>query len=379
MRATSGTGMIGARREHRPVDAGAAILLQERSMATAATPYRKAWHRLSAIGALRHLGLAALFAMLAAAPAHGQQKRVDEILAAVVGIHADVPVSARTADTLGTARTGSGVVIDDQGLVLTIGYLIMEAGITDVVDAGGRTIPADIVAYDYESGFGLLRTLQPLTVGPLEFGESASLKPADQVLVVSRASGEVAATPALVAGRREFAGYWEYLLADAIFTAPVHESFGGAALIDRQGRLLGIGSLMVGDAAGEGTGLPGNMFVPIDALKPILDELLAEGRRRQPSHPWLGLSAQERSDGIHVASVARDGPAQRAGLREGDLIVGIAGQPAAGLADFYRRVWALGPAGVDVPLSVQHRSGSLEEVRVQSADRYDWLRLNPTY
>lgn len=347
-------------------------------MATATTPSSKVWHRLSAACRFSLIRLAVLFALLAAAPAQAQERRVDDILAAVVGVRADVPASARTADTLGTARAGSGVIIDDQGLVLTIGYLIMEAGITDVIDAGGRTIPADIVAYDYESGFGLLRTLQPLTASPLELGDSAALKPADQVLVVSRAAGQVAATPALVAGRREFAGYWEYLLEDAIFTAPIHESFGGAALIDRQGRLLGIGSLMVGDAAGEGVGLPGNMFVPIDTLKPILAELLAEGRRQQPSHPWLGLSAEERPDGIHVASVSRDGPAQRSGLRRGDLIIAVAGRPVADLADFYRRLWALGPAGVDVPLSVRRSSGSLE-INVQSVDRYDWLRLNPTY
>jgi S1-C subfamily serine protease len=246
------------------------------------------------------------------------------------------------------------------------------------MDADGKTIPADVVAYDYESGFGLLRTLQPLTVRPMELGDSAALAPSQQVLVVSRADGNVEATPAVVAGRREFAGYWEYLLADAIFTAPVHRSFGGAALIDREGRLVGIGSLFVGDAAGEGTASPGNMFVPIDALKPVLAELVAEGRRRQPAHPWLGLFAQATPGGIAIANVAREGPAERSGLKEGDLITEVAGQPVADLGDFYRRMWALGPPGVDVPLSVRRGGGALD-ITVRSADRYDWLRLNPTY
>jgi S1-C subfamily serine protease len=212
----------------------------------------------------------------------------------------------------------------------------------------------------------------------MELGDSAALTPAQQVLVVSRAEGNVEATPALVAGRREFAGYWEYLLADAIFTAPVHRSFAGAALIDREGRLAGIGSLFVGDAAGAGTASPGNMFVPIDALKPILAELVAEGRRKVPAHPWLGLFAEPKPGGIRVASVAQEGPAERSGLKPGDLITAVAGQPVSDLGDFYRRLWSLGPPGVDVPLSVK-RSGDPFDITVQSADRYDWLRLNPTY
>jgi len=327
----------------------------------------------------RWLAAAWLLALLApAAPANAQQERIDDILAAIVGVRADVPATARTADTLGMSRAGSGVVIDDNGLVLTIGYLILESGITDIVDARGKTIPADIVAYDYESGFGLLRTLQPLDARPMAFGESATLTPAEQVLVVSRSEGIVEATPALVAGRREFAGYWEYLLTDAIFTAPAHPNFGGAALIDREGRLMGIGSLLVGDAAGPGTIVPGNMFVPIDALKPILAELIAEGRRKESAHPWLGLFAEATPGGLHVASVAREGPADRSGLAHGDLITGIAGQPVSDLADFYRRLWALGEPGVDVPLRLNRR-GSMLDVTVRSADRYDWLRLNPTY
>jgi S1-C subfamily serine protease len=338
---------------------------------------RRSWFDLSAATRWQPLGFALLFALVTA-PVQAQQDRIDDILAAIVGVNADVPATARTADTLGTTRAGSGVVIDANGLVLTIGYLILESGITDVVDADGKTIPADIVAYDYESGFGLLRTLQPLDVKPLELGESAPLAPSQQVLVVSRAAGVVEATPALVAGRREFAGYWEYLLADAIFTAPPHRSFGGAALIDRQGRLVGIGSLLVADAAGSGTATPGNMFVPIDTLKPIMAELLAEGRRKQPAHPWLGLYAEATPSGIGIGSVARDGPAERAGLKQGDLITAVAGQPVSDLGDFYRRLWALGPPGTDVPLSVQ-RSGGAVDVTVRSADRYEWLRLNPTY
>jgi S1-C subfamily serine protease len=327
----------------------------------------------------RRVGSAILLALLvASAPAQAQQDRIDDILAAIVGVNADVPVTARTAGTLGTSRAGSGVVIGGDGLVLTIGYVILESGITDIVDADGKTIPADIVAYDYESGFGLLRALHPLAARAMELGDSAALTQLQQVLVVSRADGNLEATPALVAGRREFAGYWEYLLADAIFTAPVHRNFAGAALIDREGRLVGIGSLFVGDAAGPDTPMPGNMFVPIDALKPILAELIAEGRRKQAAHPWLGLFAEATPGGIRIASVAQEGPAERSGIRQGDLITAVAGERVSDLGDFYRRFWALGPPGVDVPLSVRRGGGALD-ITVQSADRYDWLRLNPTY
>ena len=341
--------------------------------------HRRLWSDPSAAGRWRRRSLGVLLALLvASAPAQAQQDRIDDILAAIVGVNADVPATARTADTLGTSRAGSGVVIDGNGLVLTIGYVILESGITDIVDAGGKTIPADVVAYDYESGFGLLRALQPLAVRPMELGDSAALTLLQQVLVVSRAAGTVEATPDLVASRREFAGYWEYLLADAIFTAPVHRSFAGAALIDREGRLVGIGSLFIGDAAGTDTPTPGNMFVPIDALKPILAELVAEGRRKQTGHPWLGLFAEPRPGGIRIASVAREGPAERSGLKQGDLITAVAGQPVSDLGDFYRRMWALGPPGIDVPLSVR-RSGGALDITVRSADRYDWLRLDPTY
>ena len=320
---------------------------------------------------------ATLLASLEPTPARGQERTVDDVLAAVVGVRAEVPATARTAETLGTRREGSGVLIDASGLVLTVGYLILEAGITEIVEAGGRVLPAEIVAYDHETGFGLLRALQPLDAAPMAVGDSTGLGAADPVLAVSRADG-VAAQSAVVASRREFAGYWEYLLPDAIFTTPPLAAFAGAALIGRDGRLLGIGSLFVGDAADEGRHLPGNMFVPIDALQPILADLLEHGHRTTAPRPWLGLSSDERGGVIHVLRVATGGPAARAGIEPGDVIVGVAGAPVAGLADFYRRVWALGQAGVEVPLTVGRPSGR-REIAVRSIDRYGWLRLDPTY
>jgi S1-C subfamily serine protease len=308
------------------------------------------------------------------------------LLAAVIGLEAEVPDDARTAGTLGTRRSGSGVVIDSDGLVVTIGYLILEASSVTLTLADNREVPARIVAYDHATGFGLVRALQNLDVTPLPLGSATQLDSNDPVLVAG-AGGPSAARAATVVARREFAGSWEYLLDRAIFTAPPYPRFGGAALIGPDGALLGVGSLAVGDAtrgdaspgdASPGDSrLPGNMFVPIDLLEPILGEMLSQGRSGT-MHPWLGLNAGEYRGHLLIDRLSKGGPAERAGLRDDDLIVAVAGQPVADLVGFYRRVWSLGDAGVEVPLTVL-RSGELIDVAVSSGNRYDWLRLNPSF
>ena len=298
-------------------------------------------------------------------------------LDAVVGVRATIPDDARTATVLGTQRAGSGIVIGADGLVLTIGYLIMEAISAELVLPGDRTVPAEVLAYDYETGFGLLRAIAPLDIAPIEFGDSAELSVDSQVLVAG-SSGAQLVIGAVVVSRREFAGYWEYLLPDAIFTAPPHFEFGGAALIGRDGRLLGVGSLIVADAAGPERRLRGNMFVPIDALKPILSDLTAVGRSKVPPRPWLGISSEDVRGRLFINRVAPGGPAAKAGLAKDDIIIGVAGQKVGGLADFYRKVWALGQAGTEVPLTVLTRDG-VGEVTVFSASRYDHLKLKPSY
>ena len=326
------------------------------------------------IRSLAALTVALFTVLLAQMPARAAPA---DVLKAVVGIRAEVPGDARTADSLGTRRAGTGVVIDSSGLVLTIGYLVVEASDIQLRIAGGGSVPAELVGYDHDTGFGLLRAAAPLDVPPMPLGSSAGVALADPLLVVSLA-GAPGAIQAKLVDRREFAGYWEYLLPDALFTAPAMPEFGGAALIDREGRLVGVGSLMVGDANGPGIPSPGNMFVPIDALKARLGDLLAFGRPSGPAHPWLGMTTRDVAGHLVVSGVSADGPAARAGLGPGDILVGVGDQPVTGLADLYRKIWATGEPGVTVPLKV-YRSNGIVELPVTSIDRLRWLKLQRSF
>jgi S1-C subfamily serine protease len=317
-----------------------------------------------------------LFALSLPVDAAGETA-TDESLRGVVQVNAFIPNDARTASSLGTEREGTGVVIDDSGLVLTIGYLILEAIEVTVEDPDQQTVPASIVAYDHESGFGLIRANHALGVKPIALGDSTALTPMQPLLVVSHVGAFEAAGVYLV-DRREFAGYWEYLLEEALFTSPPHAKFGGAALLDQGGRLVGIGSLFVNDAAFQDRPIPGNMFIPIDVLKPIMADLLTRGRRADPSRPWLGLSMEEHRGRLFVTRVAPDGPGEAAGIQPNDIIVGIDGAPIQGLGDFYRKLWGRGNAGITVPLDVLHGT-EVKPRDVVSADRYRYLRLNRSF
>ena len=326
---------------------------------------------------MRKRGLLVILALALAVPAHVRgQEFTAETFNSVVKIRAEVPADARTAASLGPLREGSGVVIDSKGLVLTIGYLILEASRVQVTDYAGRTVPARILGYDHATGFGLLRARSSAAAArPLPLGLSKDLARGAEVLILSWANDRPAGQGAYVVSRREFAGYWEYLLERAIFTAPHNANFGGAALIDKAGRLLGIGSLQVPEAI-PGQPVPGNMFVPIDLLKPILSDLARKGRSGATPRPWLGAQMEEAGRHVIIRRVSKGGPAAQAGLRPGDLIAGVGGVPVEGLSDIYRKVWALGAPGVSVPLNVL-KGVRVEDVQVVSGDRYDYLRMKP--
>jgi S1-C subfamily serine protease len=301
---------------------------------------------------------------------------------ATVGLLTHALEGARSARTLGTHRIGSGVVIGADGLVLTIGYLILEADQIDLELDNGRHIPARAVGYDQATGFGLVQALAPLGIEPVPFGRAATVTPDDALLVVSgvRAGQAGLLSPARLALRRAFAGYWEYHIDAALFTTPARRDHSGAGLFNRHGELIGIGSLLLADVAAEGDATPaehrqpGNMFVPVDLLAPVLGELRASGSTRASRRAWLGLNCQIRDGRLVVLRVTDDGPAEAAGVLPGDVITALDGAPVRDLADFYRRLWGEGPAERLVKLDLEHPGGGRQQVEVSSVDRRSTIR-----
>ena len=295
---------------------------------------------------------------------------------AVVGIKVKALANARSAKTLGAERAGSGVLFAPQGLVLTIGYLILEADQVEITTSKGVTVPASVAAYDHATGFGLLRPLVPLDAKPIRLGASEKVESLDRLLVAA-GGDEDNLTVATVVSKRQFAGYWEYLIEGAIFTSPPRPDFGGAALINKEGELVGIGSLFVMDAMNKGERLPGNMFVPVDLLKPVLDEMIATGRQKGGKRPWIGVSSMEEDGRLKVIRVSSDGPAEKAGIEPGDIILQLSGRKIDNLPDFYRRLWSAGDPGVEVTLKLL-KGSDVVDVKVRSIDRADVIRRRPS-
>ena len=296
---------------------------------------------------------------------------LEAALDSVVLLRAEIPEDAFTASILGTERAGNGVVIRDDGLVLTIGYLITEAESIWLSTNRGTVVQGHALAYDQSTGFGLVLPLGSLGVRPLERGLPARAQAGDEVIVIGH-GGRAHSLKAKIVAKREFAGYWEYVLDEALFTAPAHPQWGGAALVAGDGRLLGIGSLLVQEAVG-GKAVDGNMFVPVDLLAPILRDLLAAGRAARPPRAWLGIYATEMDGHLVIGGLAPGGPAERAGVKLGDLVLEVGGERVAGLAAMFRRIWSTGPAGSSVTLTLSRR-GAASEVRIRSADRGDFLK-----
>ncbi len=292
---------------------------------------------------------------------------LDRALSAMVLVHSRVPESALTAAGLGTERAGNGACIGEDGMILTIGYLVTEAEQVWLTSNEGQTAQGYVVGYDQESGFGLVRAVQPLDVPALRLGDSDSVKPGDAMIVAGH-GGQEHAVNAKVTTKGEFAGYWEYVLDEAIFTFPAHPNWAGTGAIGMQGELLGIGSLLVQQITSSGESASANMVVPIDLLKPIYEDLCNYGRRNAPARPWMGMQVQDVGDRLVVSSTYPGCPADEAGLKPGDIIVAVAGEQTGGLAPTFRRVWSLGPAGTEIPLTVL-REGQTFDVVLHSIDR----------
>ncbi len=303
--------------------------------------------------------------------ARGLAFDLDHALASLVMLQARVPVDAFTAQSLGAERWGAGIVIGAKGLVLTIGYLITEADEVTLIANDGRSIPAHVLGYDQVTGFGLVHALEPLNLPALPLGDSRRLQTNDPIILAG-GGGIAHAMAGRVIARQPFAGYWEYRLDEAIFTGPGHPHWSGAALIGPSGALMGVGSLQMNQETSDGRASIINMSVPIELLPPILDDL-SRGLQVHPPRPWLGVFSQDAGANVMVVDVAEGGPADRAEVRRGDVILAVAGRPVAGLADFYTKLWALGPAGVTAPLRLK-RDGDVFDLEIRTIDRSSRLK-----
>lgn len=301
----------------------------------------------------------------------------EAMLGAVVKVRSKALEDARSNSSLGRTREGTGVVIDELGHILTVGYIVIEAEAIEVTTSANRTVAATLVGYDHASGFGLLRAQTSMGVKPLALGQSSALGVSDPVMILS-AAGRDPAMLAQVVAKRKFSGSWEYMLDDAIFTSPPTFSWAGAALVGREGKLMGIGSLLVRDTVEPGTPQPGNMFIPIDLIKPILSDLIAKGRAAGVARPWLGLATEEVQGRLFVTRVSPDSPADKAGIKRGDIVVGVGSEPVKTHEELYRKMWGVGAAGADVPLKLL-QGADVREVKVHSIDRFEYFRAKPVY
>ncbi len=297
---------------------------------------------------------------------------LERALRAVVSLKSYIPADAFTANTLGTERAGSGVMIRETGLIATIGYLVTEAETIWITSSDGQVVPGHALAVDQETGFGLVQALGKLSLPHLDIGYSDRLKVGDQA-VFAAGGGRHHAVETRIVGRQEFAGYWEYALDDALFTAPAHPFWGGCGLIGTDGKLMGIGSLILQQGDQRGRRLDMNMVVPIGHLAPILKDLLTYGRVNRPARPWLGMYATEADDAIVVGGLASNGPAEQAGVRAGDRILAVNDDEVPDLGGLWRRVWASGSAGAEVRLQIQ-RDGNERRISIRSADRTAFLK-----
>lgn len=297
---------------------------------------------------------------------------LEQVLGAVYAIETNVPEDAFTANALGTRRFGNAALISEDGLLLTIGYLVTEADQITLTDNSGKSIPGHVVGYDHDTGFGLVQAHETVKDAPVRRGAAADIDESETVVVAAHGGASNAQLTSVVS-KRSFAGYWEYLLDVAIFTSPPHPSWSGAALLGRDGALCGVGSLYVQDALSAAGDVPGNMFVPLEILEPILTDLVTTGRSSRPPKPWLGMYTSEVEGALVVAGLADEAPASSAGIKVGDLIVAVAQEPVASLVQLQRRIRSVGDAGAIVNLQI-YRDGSLLEVDVRSASRYDYLK-----
>ena len=297
------------------------------------------------------------------------KERVQRYYESIVSVRSIVPPEARTAANLGVEREGNGVAIDENH-ILTIGYIVLESESIEIGLSDGRSLPAKLIGYDHTSGFGIIKSVVPLTMPHLKLGNSDDINSEEDLLILPspiRGAGSIVRS----VSRRPFTGWWEYFVESPIYTTPPNRFWAGAPILNGNGEILGIGSLFVSESV-PGISSPGNMSVPINLLKPILEDLLTNGRRKGKIQPYLGISSDESNDQIIVTRVSEGGPAYQAGVKPQDIIVAINGSQITKLESFYKKIWKSGEAGVTIELSVL-RSGSLMNFKLKTIDRLDYF------
>ena len=297
------------------------------------------------------------------------KERVQRYYESIVSVRSIVPPEARTAASLGVEREGNGVAIDENH-ILTIGYIVLESESIEIGLSDGRSLPAKLIGYDHTSGFGIIKSVVPLTMRPLKLGNSDDINSEEDLLILPSPNRGVGSIVRSVS-RRPFTGWWEYFVESPIYTTPPNRFWAGAPILNGNGEILGVGSLFVSESV-PGISSPGNMSVPINLLKPILGDLLSNGRRKSKIQPYLGISSDESNDQIIVTRVSKGGPAYQAGVKPQDIIVAINGSQITKLESFYKKIWKSGEAGVTIELSVL-RSGSFMNLKIKTVDRLDYF------
>jgi serine protease Do len=330
---------------------------------------------------LRSLILIFIFLISTTSISLSEQKKitseedVKRIYQSVVKIDSIVPADARTANSLGTIRGGNGIVIDDKH-ILTIGYIVVEAETITITLPNGGVVPAELAGYDHTTGFGILKTILPSKLTPLQIGNSDKLNKEDLLYVLPYLT-EGAPSAVKMVSRRSFTGWWEYFLDKPIYTHPMNTSFAGSALINEFGELLGIGSLYVSDAAAEGVPMPGNLFVPINDLKPILNDLIVHGKRTADVKPYMGLTSNDDTGKVMVTRVNDDGPAAKAGFKENDIILRVNKINIQDTEKFYKIVWSQGGPGTLLDFEIE-RNNQIISLKLTTMDRNDFF-VKPKY
>jgi len=300
----------------------------------------------------------------------------DQFATALVSIESTINPDGRTVALLGDNRSGTGVMIDSHGLIVTVGYLLLEASEVRISFYNGVQVPATVVAIDAQSGLALVQVAEGYAgelpdITPVKLGQSALVVKDDRVIVLP-ANGLEAAASVRIHSAREFSAPWEYLLENALYTMPPVRNFSGAALINREAELIGIGTLALQNITDSDDGtVPGNLFIPVDLLTSRLGTMLTQSVKQvEPSdRAWLGLMVDEM---LSVTRVLDASPAMEAGIQAGDIILGINDNHVVSRANLYRSLWSTVSVADDVALLVS-RAGKLTPLKAKPVYRSSWF------